>query len=122
MINEKCTLIDIDIVFAKVKQKFQRKINYDEFCAALYLCAEKREESMKALSDIIVKAGGPKYYGTTIAESVRLHDDKSQYTGVHARGGPSTVDYNRTRVDDMALLCDRSEADVRGVPKRLTLS
>jgi hypothetical protein len=28
----------------------------------------------------------------TKVDQVRLHDDKSTYTGVYAQGGPSTVD------------------------------
>ena len=28
----------------------------------------------------------------TKSEKVRLHDDKTTYTGVYAQGGPSTVD------------------------------
>ena len=59
--------------------------------------------------------------GTT-ALAVPLHDDVSSYTGVYAKGGPSTVDTNRVRIDSSAQLCDRTEADVRGVPKRLTKS
>lgn len=42
---------------------------------------------------------------------MRFHDDKSQYTGVYAQGGPSTVDANRA----LDGLLDRSDADVRGV-------
>ena len=76
---------------------------------------------MKSLSLQIVEAGGPIYSGT-MAEPVRFHDDKTLYTGVHAKGGPSTLDYNRTRVDNIQILCDRGEADVRGVPRRLVMS
>lgn len=36
---------------------------------------------------------------------------QSTYTGVHARGGPTKFDGGR----DLAALCDRSQADVRGV-------
>lgn len=43
---------------------------------------------------------------------MRLHDDKSQYTGVYAQGGPTNVDREG---DALAGLLDRSDADVRGV-------
>lgn len=38
-------------------------------------------------------------------------NQQSTYTGVHARGGPTKFDGGR----DLAALCDRSAADVRGV-------
>ena len=38
---------------------------------------------------------------------------QSTYTGVHARGGPTTVDPSK----DLSALLDRSESDVRGVKK-----
>ena len=50
---------------------------------ALYRCAERREESMKALSEVVVSAGGPTFVGT-FAEPNRLCDDKTLYTGVCA--------------------------------------
>lgn len=45
---------------------------------------------------------------------MRLHDDKSSYTGVYAQGGPSTIDSN---AGGLAGHLDRKEADVRGVKK-----
>ena len=36
-------------------------------------------------------AGGPKFAGTK-ADAVKFHDDKSLYSGIHANGGPSTID------------------------------
>lgn len=56
---------------------------------------------------------GPILKGT-VAEANKFHDDKSLYTGVHAKGGPSTVDRS-SGVVDMAKQLDRSDADVRGV-------
>ena len=46
------------------------------------------------------------------ADKVKLHDDKSNYTGVYKRGGPSMVDKPNMGLDKV---CDRSKADVRGV-------
>ena len=43
---------------------------------------------------------------------MKLHDDKSLYTGVYGRGGPSFVDKKHMGLDQV---CDRSKADVRGV-------
>ena len=48
----------------------------------------------------------------TQAQANKFHDDKALYTGVHAKGGPSTIDTDK--VADIGNLLDRTEADVRG--------
>jgi len=48
---------------------------------------------------------------------VKYHDDKSLYTGVHANGGPSTVDAGNGMISDISQLVNRGDADVRGVLK-----
>lgn len=53
----------------------------------------------------------------TKAEANKFHDDKNLYTGVHAKGGPSTVD--RNNVHDISQTLDRSGADVRGINHNL---
>lgn len=50
------------------------------------------------------------------AEPNKFHDDKSLYTGTHVQGGPTSVD----NVITLSNLADRSSADVRGLPKRLS--
>ena len=47
---------------------------------------------------------------------MRFHDDKDQYTGVYAHGGPSTVG-GTGGISDISQLCDRTDANVRGVKK-----
>jgi hypothetical protein len=83
VINKKCTTTDIDLTFAKVKDKAARKINFEQFSAAVELCAAKRGETKQALEENILKHGGPTFAGTK-AEKVKYHDDKSLYTGVYA--------------------------------------
>lgn len=68
---------------------------------------------MPDLENKILSSGGKTLTGTK-AEATRFHDDKTQYTGVYAHGGPSTVDTGRARIDDISSLCDRGPADVRG--------
>ena len=104
------------MIFAKVKDKGSRKITFAQFEQAVELCAAKRGLSQAEMETTIMMSGGKRLTGTQ-AESVKLHDDKSTYTGVYAKGGPSTVDAGRTRVDDISSLCDRGAADVRGVQK-----
>ena len=41
---------------------------------------------VQALSSVIMSHGGPSFAGTK-ADHVKLHDDKSTYTGVYTKGG-----------------------------------
>jgi len=115
VINKKCTNTDIDLIFTRNKERTARKITYNQFVAALTECATKRGETMEVLTAAILATGGPVFSGTQ-AEAVRFHDDKDQYTGVYAHGGPSTVG-GTGGISDISQLCDRSAADVRGVQR-----
>jgi hypothetical protein len=77
------TSTDIDLVFAKVKDKAARKITFAQFEKAVALCAEKKKMSAEDLTAKILEHGGPSFAGTK-SDNVKLHDDKSQYTGVYA--------------------------------------
>jgi len=83
ILDKNLTATDIDLIFAKVKDKAARKINYGQFQSAVELCATKKKISADALNDKILKAGGPTFTGTK-ADKVKFHDDKSLYTGVYA--------------------------------------
>ena len=83
VLNKACTTTDIDLIFAKVKDKAARKITFSQFKDALKLCAEKRKEEYSALEASVLAAGGPVFSGTK-AEANKFHDDKSLYTGVYA--------------------------------------
>ncbi len=116
ILDKKFTSVDIDIIFSKVKAKGTRKINPNQFVHALEEFAMKKGVSFDQLSEHICTVGGPVFTGTKAAK-VKWHDDKASYTGVHANGGPSTVDIGKTMITDIRQLCDRSEATVRGVKK-----
>ena len=62
----------------------------------------------------MLESGGGPVYKATKVESVKYHDDKSLYTGVYAKGGPTTVG-GTGGVSDISQLCDRTKANVRGV-------
>ena len=90
-----------------------RKINFEQFTTALYLCAERREQSMKRLSEEVVAAGGPSYFGT-FAEPNRLCDDKTLYTGVCAqytfdKEDQSNPDYGKVKKMDKIVITDVEE-------------
>lgn len=78
---------------------------------ALCYCAEKKQVGEDAVISKVAASKGPVLKGTR-AEKVALHDDKSLYTGVYAKGGPTNVDTDKYRHLDQLL--DRSDADVRG--------
>jgi len=91
LLDKKVTTTDIDLIFAKVKDKSVRKITFAQFQQALDLIATKKGTTKEDIIKQIEMTGGPHFHGTK-AENVRLHDDKSTYTGVYAQGGPTTVD------------------------------
>jgi len=64
VINKKCTTTDIDLIFARNKERTQRKITFQQFIAALNECATKRGESMGDLEAAILSQGGPVFSGT----------------------------------------------------------
>jgi hypothetical protein len=116
IIDKKFTVNDADINFSKVKSGKVKVITFDQFEKTLELAAAKKGTTKDALVQKIVSHGGATYAGTK-ADYVKFHDDKSTYTGVYARGGPTTVDAGRGKISDISQLCDRTGADVRGVKK-----
>mmetsp|Transcript_68518 Transcript_68518/g.135413 ORF Transcript_68518/g.135413 Transcript_68518/m.135413 type:complete len:359 (+) Transcript_68518:29-1105(+) len=76
------TTRDVDTTFAKFS-KGKRQIQYPDFLRALVAIAGKKEI---AVSDIYSQVGdsAPKQRATK-PDAVRFHDDKSTYTGVHAK-------------------------------------
>lgn len=110
-LDKSYTPTDADLIFTKVKAKGAKSITYAEFENAIALIAEKKKLSMQELSAQIASASGPVYSGTRALPN-KFHDDKSLYTGVHANGGPSTIDGN---INDISQVLDRSAANVRGV-------
>ena len=92
ILDDKLTSTDVDLIFAKVKDNSAiRKIDFPQFHHALEQLSEKKGISKDDLANQIEKIGGPHFHGT-VPDKVRLHDDKSTYTGVYALGGPSVVD------------------------------
>ena len=117
LLDKKLTSTDIDLIFAKIKDKSARKITFDQFTTGITHMATKKGVTAADLTATITAAGGPKFTGTK-ADAVKFHDDKSLYTGVYAKGGPTNVDAGRGGgVSDISQLCDRTGADVRGVKK-----
>jgi len=120
LINKTCTKTDVDLIFTRAKPKGGRKLNYAQFQQALLYISEKRfpktfkeqgkEAALQKVLELVASSQGPQANATK-ADYVKFHDDKSTYTGVYAKGGPTNVDNKIT----LSSLADRSGADARGV-------
>jgi len=104
---------NVDLIFSKHSDR--RRLNAKGLQASLVDVAARKGVSV---TDVVMDlftytAEGPSVRGT-FAESTRLHDDKSTYTGVYKAGGPTVVDYEK---QSMNQLCDRTKrANLRGTP------
>ncbi|GAX79252.1 hypothetical protein CEUSTIGMA_g6692.t1 [Chlamydomonas eustigma] len=103
LLDAKLTPIDVDVLFLKNKQREKRRITFEQFLSVVSAIAEKKDLTVDDLTEMMIAKGGPQTKGTK-AESVRLHDDKSTYTGVYKMGGPTVVDESQ----DLASMLDRA--------------
>jgi p25-alpha len=118
LLDKKLTATDIDLIFAKIKDKSARKITYLQFEKGVAEMATKKGVTAADVTGAIVAHGGPTFTGTK-ADAVKFHDDKTLWTGVYAKGGPTNVDAGRGgQVSDISQTCNRGQADVRGVVKK----
>ena len=74
LVDKKFTNTDVDLLFAKVKDKAERRITYAQFEKALELIAEKKGTDVDSIKTIVLGEGGLKFEGTK-AEAVKFHDD-----------------------------------------------
>eukprot|EP00927_Polykrikos_kofoidii_P057180 TRINITY_DN51298_c0_g1_i1.p1 TRINITY_DN51298_c0_g1~~TRINITY_DN51298_c0_g1_i1.p1 ORF type:complete len:555 (-),score=114.36 TRINITY_DN51298_c0_g1_i1:76-1626(-) len=82
------TRTDADLIFAKVKPRGQRRMDFEAFKTGIMHAAKKKGISTSSCQDMIINTGGPSHAGATVAENVRFHDDKSLYTGMHKDSSP----------------------------------
>jgi len=120
LVGKKFTATDADVVFAKVIVPGQRRISFQQFENALEFIAEKSGSELAELRDVVAASGGPAFAGTQM-ENVRLHDDKSTYTGTHGTDGrhtvPSPSRHTAPRLSvDSALGASRSKSPQPGTP------
>mmetsp|Transcript_31624 Transcript_31624/g.55600 ORF Transcript_31624/g.55600 Transcript_31624/m.55600 type:complete len:162 (-) Transcript_31624:403-888(-) len=116
LVDKQLTRTSIDLFFSRIKPKGQRTINFKVFKSSLRALANlKFGSSDQASYDRLlgmIKANGQASSSGTRAQKNRFHDDKSLYTGVYARGGPSVKSGGKITLSKMM---DRSGADVRGI-------
>lgn len=114
LLDKKLTNVDVDLIFAKVKDKSARKIVFSQFDNALDHFATKKGVSKGDVIKQIEHSGGPTFNATKASYN-KFHDDKSLYTGVYANGGPTNVDVGRgPTISSISQICDRTPADIRG--------
>lgn len=89
------TKSDVDIIYlTHTKNKHVRYLSYTGFNLAITDIAEKKITDYNNLCEYIVAIGrGPTITGT-VAGHNRFFDDKSTYTGVYNKGGPTIIDRN----------------------------
>jgi len=91
----------------------KKNLHFDDFLLlAVPAIAEIIKKEPEEVCALICQNGKPKNSGTKAAYN-KFYDDKSTRTGVATRGGPSNVDNKIT----LSTMCDRSDADVRGLGK-----
>ncbi|KAG2483164.1 hypothetical protein HYH03_017956 [Edaphochlamys debaryana] len=110
MIDAQLTMQDIDLAFTRAKPKGGRLLTFDGFVAALAECAGHKGLRLEGLVRQVLAGSGPVARATK-TDSVRLHDDRSTYTGVYAQGGPRVA----SQAADLASMLDR---DATGSAKK----
>lgn len=118
LINKNLSTTGLDILFSKIKTKGKLKINFEQFQKGIKLAAKEGKMNHDAVLKKIISSKGPKFKGTK-TDKVKLHDDKSQYTGVYSRGGPKTVDKGNGKIVDLQDLANRKKANIRGINKEI---
>jgi class 3 adenylate cyclase len=88
-LDKQFTIGEADLLFTKVSHSCHRRIDFDQFLSALEEMARKKGVEVNSLYVAVERSVGPVLHGTK-ASAVRLHDDKSTYTGCwsNAKGGP----------------------------------
>ena len=106
LVTSPATAVAADLCFAKAKSRGTRRISYADFLVALALLAQEQgKDEEEVLKQVAVCPGPRRNSVVGVPEYTRLHDDKSTYTGVYARGGPQVVD---DIVPDLAKLLSTS--------------
>ena len=108
LVDDSLTLIDADLIFAKVVSRGHRRIILRQFKEALRLIAERKGMDEDEICQRVAESEGVVHEGTT-ANYVRFFDDKSTYTGTHVYGGRIRhMCYSATVVPRCCFACSRA--------------
>jgi len=114
-LDRKVNSTEVDLIFTKVKPKGQHHIGFDAFRLGLAQVAHKKGVGYCAVVASTIRGKGPVSTGTK-SDTVRFHDDKRSYTGVHKNGGPTTVDDK-----DSGLLLVKSRSEPNRLQSRVEI-
>jgi len=64
LIDKKLTTTDVDLIFAKSKNKSDRRIDFEQFMVALGHCADKKQVGRDAVINTVAASKGPILKGT----------------------------------------------------------
>jgi len=84
LVSGKFSLVDADLIFAKVASTSHRRLDLQHFKSALALVAEKKGVALAVVWECVAESAGPVMRATK-TDPVRFHDHKSTYTGMHAQ-------------------------------------
>ena len=121
LIDRALTITDLDLIFTRcLPQKYHKRLDMEHFHEALYDIAVQRQMPLEDLLAIVAKAR-PSNNGGTIPDSyVKFHDDRTTWTGVATRGGPTIHDKHQHAHFGLSSIWDRDpNHDVRGVKPHL---
>lgn len=91
------TAADVDVIFSSIKPRGGRRLTFDNFVNALAVVAERQGSTFEAVVRAVLASGGPAATNATAPAHVRLHDDKSTYTGNRVTIGNTGVLVLRVR-------------------------
>ncbi|CAE7814517.1 UAC1, partial [Symbiodinium necroappetens] len=114
LVDDSLTLIDADLIFAKVVSRGHRRIILRQFKEALRLIADRKGIDEEEICQRVAESEGVVHEGTT-ADYVRFFDDKSTYTGTHVYGGPDSS--ARTSADQFWSSMLRPEGEEDRLPE-----
>lgn len=104
----------LDVIFSKCTTLDSRKMCFDNLLIALSHISVCIGEPLHEISRKIAACGEPSKSSPTKTQYVKLHDDKSLFTGVYKRGGP----HIGPLTIDLKQFVDRSRPSERNSPER----
>jgi len=88
LFDRKFKRTDLDVIFTAAKSKGAKVINFEAFKDCVRGIAKKKGTPVKAVQAAVAdREDIGVQINATATDNVRFHDDKSTYTGMHARGG-----------------------------------
>jgi len=110
LVSGKFSLVDADLIFAKVASTSHRRLDLQHFKSALALVAEKKGVALAVVWECVAESAGPVMRATK-TDPVRFHDHKSTYTGMHAQHLNDVVKASKSDGSSAAVNSKASKSD-----------